>query len=132
MPTSDVYVGILPFCPHSAFATFHCKRADGGRKENSERLAVAPSALNSPKQSKQSNRFDSKMPYHAVEEKEAGNAFEAAAVEAADAAVAKGAGPTVCIVGDGNAAHVSLLASSCAAVPFAKILTARVHSLCRC
>ncbi len=44
------------------------------------------------------------MPYHAVEEKETGNPLEAAVAAEEDAKMGKG--PTVCIVGDGNAAHV--------------------------
>jgi len=42
------------------------------------------------------------MPYHAVEEKETGNPAEAVVPPP----VKKPGGPTVCIVGDGNAAHV--------------------------
>lgn len=45
------------------------------------------------------------MPYHAVEEKETGDPAEAATV-AAEATKKPKDGPTVCIVGDGNAAHV--------------------------
>lgn len=48
------------------------------------------------------------MPYHAVEEKETGKSDVAAAgvPEPAVKRVKKEGGPTVCIVGDGNAAHV--------------------------
>jgi hypothetical protein len=46
------------------------------------------------------------MPYHAAEEKETGNPVEAYYVAAEEDATKRGKGPTVCIVGDGNAAHV--------------------------
>jgi len=43
------------------------------------------------------------MPYHAVEEKETGNPAEVVVPPPVNK---KAGGPTVCIVGDGNAAHV--------------------------